>query len=208
MINLLRAAAFSAAIAFSYTAVAATPAGTKDSPSVSETVQAALESLSPETVETWRKKAEHGDALAQNVMGLAYKYGMTVPQDHRMSLMWFHRAAEQNHPDAQFNLARIYGKAEGSYLKQGRVVPQDNMEAAKWLRRAAEQGYSPAQAKLGALLIEGGFGVSPDLVHAYSWLSKAASAGDPEAKKALTDLATTMTAEQLSATKASAESRQ
>lgn len=203
----LRVIALTTGIAFCQTGNAATKVETQSRPSVAETVQAALETLSPETVEAWRKKAEGGDALAQNVMGMAYKYGIAVPQDHRMSLMWFRRAGEQGHADAQFNLARIYGRAEGLYLKQGRVVPQDNVEAAKWLRRAADQGYSPAQAKLGELLMEGGHGLSADLVDAYYWLIKAASAGDAQAKKTLADLTTKMTAEQLSAAKANAATR-
>jgi TPR repeat protein len=105
------------------------------------------------------------------------------------------------------SISRIYGKAEGLYLKRGRVVPQDNVEAAKWLRRAADQGYLPAQAKLGELLMEGGHGLSADLVDAYYWLSKAASAGDAQAKKTLTDLTTKMTTEHLSAAKANAASK-
>lgn len=116
MPNLLRVLALSTAIAFYQTATAATNTETKNPPSVSETVQAALESLSAGTVEAWRQKAEHGDALAQNVMGMAYTYGLEVPQNHQMSLMWFRRAAEQGHPDAQFNLVRIYGKSEGLYV--------------------------------------------------------------------------------------------
>jgi uncharacterized protein len=207
MKKLLRVIALSTGIASCQIANPATQPATQSQPSVSEIVQDALETLSPETVEAWRKKAESGDALAQNVLGMAYKYGIAVPQDHRNSLTWFRRAGEQGHPDAQFNLARIYGKAEGLYLKRGRVVPQDNVEAAKWLRRAADQGYLPAQAKLGELLMEGGHGLSADLVDAYYWLSKAASAGDAQAKKTLTDLTTKMTTEHLSAAKANAASK-
>lgn len=127
MTSPLRLVALSTAIVFVHISIAATHADSTDRPSVSETVQAALESLSAETVDAWRQKAE--------------------------------------------------------------------------------QGYSPAQAKLGELLIEGGHGLSADLVDAYYWLSKAASAGDAQTKKILADLTTKMTAEQLSAAKANLASK-
>nr|AFU75978.1 organomercury resistance protein [Burkholderia cepacia]CAC14701.1 merG protein [Pseudomonas sp. ED23-33] len=50
---------------------------------------AAIETLSPETVSDWEKKARAGDAMAQNIMGLAYKCGMGVKQNHAASIQWF-----------------------------------------------------------------------------------------------------------------------
>lgn len=35
----------------------------------------ALELLTPASFTTWEKKAQASDALAQNVVGMAYKYG-------------------------------------------------------------------------------------------------------------------------------------
>ena len=63
------------------------------------------------------------DPLAQNVMGMAYKYGIGTNQNHAMSLEWFRKAADQGDADAQFNLGRIYGKATGSYAKMRAAPP-------------------------------------------------------------------------------------
>lgn len=75
---------------------------------------AALDSSSPQTFPDWEKQARTGNAVAQNVVGMACKYGEVVPQNHVLSLHWFQKAARQADADAQFNLGRIYGKASGS----------------------------------------------------------------------------------------------
>ena len=59
--------------------------------------------------------------------------GQGVPQDYAEAARWFRRAAEQEHPKAQYNLGVMYNN--------GHVVLQDYAEAARWYRRAAEQGY-------------------------------------------------------------------
>jgi TPR repeat protein len=60
----------------------------------------ALDSLTPATFGKWEKQAQAGDALAQNVVGMAYKYGEVVPQNPGLSLAWFRKAAEQGDADA------------------------------------------------------------------------------------------------------------
>lgn len=167
-------------------------------------IQAALETLTPETQRIWEQKALAGDALAQNVTGLAYKYGRADPhdigygvsQDHAASIKWFRMAAEQGEADAQFNLARIYGKAEGMY-KRARAAPQNDAEAFKWYRRSAEQGHTLAQVNLAEMYAEGGLNVPRDPVQAYKWLSIAAASGNPTAAKRLTTYAKAMTPEQV-----------
>lgn len=150
--------------------------------------QAAIESLTPATAPQMEEKAAAGDVMAQNVMGMAYKYGLGVKQDHTRSLRWFRWAAEQGDADAQFNLGRIYGKAFGTYAK-GRAVPQDDQQAVYWYRRSAEQDYRPAQLNLAEIFSEGGTGVPQDHVQAYFWMSLAASSGDTEATRKLENYA-------------------
>lgn len=157
--------------------------------------QAAIESLNAMTAPEMEAKAAAGDVMAQNVMGMAYKYGLGVRQDHARSVHWFRKAAEQGDSDAQFNLGRIYGKAFGAYAK-GRAVPQDDKQAVLWYRRSAEQGYRPAQIALAEIYAEGGTGVARDPVQAYVWMSLAASAGDSAASHKLPEYASRLTAEE------------
>lgn len=159
-------------------------------------LQATIESLSPQTLAGWEQRAQRGEALAQNVLGMAYKYGMGTRQDHARSAYWFRQAAEQGDPDAQFNLGRIYGKAIGLYAK-GRAAPRNDVEALKWYRRSAEQGYVPAQLNLAELLADGGQGVPRDDIQAYAWMSLAARSDEPNAAAKLEGLAARMTAAQL-----------
>ncbi len=160
-------------------------------------MEAALETLTPETQRAWEQKALAGNAIAQNVTGMAYKYGrLGVPQDHAASIKWFRMAAEQGEADAQFNLARIYDKTQGIY-RRGRAAPQDDAESFKWYRLSAEQGHTLAQVHLAEMYAEGGLNVPRDQIQAYKWLSVAAASGNPTAAKHLTTYAAGMTPEQV-----------
>jgi TPR repeat protein len=80
------------------------------------------------------KRAESGDATAQNQLGVAYSRGQSVDKDYEAAARWFLRSAEQGNPDGQVNLGVAYGKGQG--------VKQDDIAAVKWFRKAAEQGNS------------------------------------------------------------------
>ena len=47
---------------------------------------------------------------------------------------WYHRAAWQGNPYAQFNLAQLYLRGHG--------VERDDAQAAAWLARAASHGLA------------------------------------------------------------------
>lgn len=141
----------------------------------------ALDSLSPQTFPDWEKQARAGDAMAQNVVGMAYKYGDAVPQNHALSLRWFQKAAQQGDADAQFNLGRIHGKATGSVYGKQRAASRDDITAAFWYRKAAEQNYGPAQFNLGQMYAEGSPSFPRDLAQAYFWTQLAAANGDRQA---------------------------
>lgn len=162
-------------------------------------VEVAIESLSPATQGQWERKATAGESIAQNVTGMAYKYGIGVAQDQAVSLKWFRSAAEQGEADAQFNLARIYesNANDGFYRRRARPVPTDDSEALKWYRRSAEQNHTQAQVKLAQLYAKGAAPVAPDPVQAYKWLGIAAARGDATAVKLRADLAVGMTHEQI-----------
>ena len=153
----------------------------------------ALESLTAESFPQWEAKARNGDAVAQDVVGMAYKYGDVTPQNHAKSLQWFLKAAEQGDADAQFNLGRIYGKASGFVYEKQRAAPHDDPLAAKWYRKAAEQGYAPAQLNLATMYLEGSPMLPVDRAQGYFWLQHAATAGDQSARSRLEMLRLSLT---------------
>jgi hypothetical protein len=105
----------------------------------------------------------------QSLLGLMYAFGQGVPQDYQEALRWYHLAAAQGDPQAQFYLGVAYYRGQG--------VPRDYQEAAKWYRLAADQGHSGAQVLLGDLYAEGK-GVAQDYILAHMWFSLAGFAGD------------------------------
>lgn len=158
-----------------------------------QAVERSIETLSPETQHDWERKAAAGDAIAQNITGMAYKYGIGVLQNHVVSAKWFRTAAEHGEPDAQFNLGRIYeSHADGQYRRK-RAAPADDAEAMKWFRRSAEQGHVPAQVKLANLLVNGAPGLRRDPVEGSKWLRVALASGDPTAADLLHAVSASMT---------------
>ena len=63
-----------------------------------------------------------------------------VAKDGKEAVVWFRRAADQGHAQAQFNLGLMYDEGEG--------VAKDGQEAVVWYRRAADQGLAQAQYNL------------------------------------------------------------
>ena len=108
-------------------------------------------------IEELKKRAEHGDSVAQNSLGFRYDTGQGVPQDYAEAVRWYRLAAEQGQAEAQTNLGIMYNKGLG--------VEQDRAEAVRWWRLAAEQGDSRAQTSLG-LSYDTGQGVPQDYAEA------------------------------------------
>src|SRR5262249_24139698 len=77
----------------------------------------------------WLPLAEGGNADAQTMLGIIYEEGQGVSQDYTAALTWYHRAADQGHPDAQLCsiLPCVYAR-----LGQGRSDrPGSRRELAK-----------------------------------------------------------------------------
>ena len=61
----------------------------------------AVAATSPTTVvESLRRAAEQGNAVAQHNLGLCYDYGTGVEKDGREAVKWYRKAAEQGYADA------------------------------------------------------------------------------------------------------------
>ena len=67
--------------------------------------------------------------------------------------VWYRKAAEQGHADAQNSLGSMYQFGEG--------VPQDNAKAVRWYQKAMDQGLGEAYTNLG-YMYDGGLGVKQD----------------------------------------------
>lgn len=107
-------------------------------------------SRGPDTVE---QQARKGDRDAQ--YALAQRDAETAPAQ---ALVWLRKAAENDHPAAQHELAER--------LLFGDGLPADPQEAVRWIRRAAANGHDASALGMGRLQL----GESGDPVEACAWL--------------------------------------
>lgn len=86
--------------------------------------------------------------------------------------------------------------AYGEMLRLGQGGKEDYTLALKQYRLAAQQGHRMAQYRMGTLREEG-LGAPRNRVHAYAWLSLAATEGMPEAVQARDELELAMTKQEV-----------
>ena len=129
----------------------------------------------PDEVTALRLLAESDDAAAEcYVRGWCYANGRGVIQDDEQAVEWYHRAAEQGHTIAQYDLSWMY--------QYGRGVSPNPSEAVRWCRLAAEQGYADAQNALGwRYQYVRGVGVQ-NYDEAIRWYRRAAEQGHADAQ--------------------------
>lgn len=125
--------------------------------------------LDPTALANARAAAEHGDAMAQTVLGLLLFEGYGVPKDREKAVEWFAKAAAQGNDAAQVGLGMAYATGEG--------VPRNDVLAVEWLRKAAGQKNASALSNL-AYMVEAGRGVPKDAKQALGLIHHAADLGD------------------------------
>ena len=136
--------------------------------------------------EHFRKAAETGDAIAQNMLADMYCHRligkeMTKEDRNSIALKWYTKSAEQSYYIAEYNLAWFYYKY-GEY---------DLNKTIEWERKAAEHGYVKAQYELGNCLNWGCPDANyitwstgrriDDIDTPISWYAKAAEQGNIDA---------------------------
>ncbi|MDR1607847.1 MAG: sel1 repeat family protein [Deltaproteobacteria bacterium] len=124
----------------------------------------ALGQPAQEGLDSLEKKALAGDPDAQLRLG----QNLIRTKDsakNAQGLQWIQKAAEQNLPEAQEELATIYFK--------GWPAPEDKALAFQWRLKAAEQGLADAQYQL-AYAYENGLGAAKDPAQAFKWYLAAA----------------------------------
>jgi len=127
-----------------------------------------------EALRLLRPEAEKGSGISQFYVGKIYAIGgKGVPQDRKVAVGWFLKAAEQGAPAAEFMLGLSYENGWG--------VTQDYKAASNWYRKAAEQGDDHGQYFLGLMYLDGR-GVTQDYKVAVGWFLKAAEQGNSEAQ--------------------------
>jgi len=80
-------------------------------------------------IRIFRQLADQGDADAQHLLGIMYRYGFGVIQDYVEAVKWYRKAADQGHDFAQWKLGNMYSESKG--------VPQDYVQAHMWYNLAA-----------------------------------------------------------------------
>ena len=120
-------------------------------------------------------------------LGTLYHNGIDLEKNVDQATVWYQKAAQLGHSNAQVNLALLLLKSEESDS-----TPQ---EAIGWLMKAANQGSPEGQASLG-MLYALGQGVSTDLVRAQKWMTLAAEQGNSEALIAVKKLESKLSEEQ------------
>lgn len=125
--------------------------------------------IDPFDFEDTKKKAEAGDANAQDALGDMYRKGKLVQRDYGKALEWYKVAAEQGNPNAQYAMGAMYSGGMG--------VSKDKVRAVEWWKKAAANPFaSDAHYALG-WAYETGEGVPKDIVKAVEWYQKAATVG-------------------------------
>lgn len=127
--------------------------------------------------------ANNNNAYAQLRLGVLHYHGQGTPEDEKMALNWWRKAAAQGNAEAMFQIAHAY--VYGSQAAKSVVDP--DREAAIWYFQAASAGHAEAQYHLGLLFLAGK-GVIDSQEEAARWFKKAADQGHAEAKRALSDV--------------------
>ena len=134
----------------------------------------------PDEITELRRRTESGDTAAEcYIRGWCYANGRGVVQDDEKAVEWYHRAAEQGHAIAQYDLSWMY--------QHGRGVTPNSSEAVRWCRLAAKQGYADAQNTLG-WRYQYAKGVIQDYEEAIQWYHRAAEQGHAGAQASFSEL--------------------
>lgn len=126
------------------------------------------------------------------LMLLAGAVQAVEPRDQRFSHTVYlqpysklRQAAELGDPEAQYDLAYLYYKADSDPEITG-VVRSDRL-AAHWYRKSAQQGHVRAQYNMAVLHLHG-HGVERDPVEAYAWLLQSSRGGHEASGSLMRDL--------------------
>ncbi len=119
--------------------------------------------------------ATKGDTAAQYKIGEYYRKKL----DWGQAAIWYQKAANQGHAEAQVGLAFMYDVASES--------TRDHSQALYWYLKAANSGNTRGMQRV-ASCYEKGYGISVDYTLAVYWAQKAIEKGDNISCLILADL--------------------
>ena len=82
-------------------------------------------------------RAMNGDANARFNIGLMYRNGRGIKENHKQSVEWWHKAAVQGHVRAQYHLATM--------IESGIGVEADLVTAYAWYKILASNGHAASK---------------------------------------------------------------
>lgn len=166
------------------------------------------EVLSPQMLQQLRQWADDGDPRMQYSYAVALKNGLGGPPDLGEAIVYFKKAAAQQHSESNYELGLICldpdreysnppealnyflaaagaGHAGAQYQLAllyliGKHIPKDFPEGLKWLKKSAFQSHVKACEMMGDLYLTGS-GVEPDSDLAFAWHYRAAEKGSASA---------------------------
>lgn len=107
-------------------------------------------------------------------LGTRYLLGRGVPQNNAKAFSYFSKAANEDDPFAQNELAFMYAAGKGT--------PRDYSKALLYYSKAAEHGLASAQYNLGLMYLHG-LGTPPNQTIAMKWFKQSAAHGFEPARK-------------------------
>jgi hypothetical protein len=117
-----------------------------------------------------KRRADAGDAVAQNNLGHLYLYGnqeYNVSVDLDKGIEYLNMAAEQDQVNAMTTIG-------WNYFLGDKGAEQNNEEAIYWNKRASELGFSVSSYNMGFFYYSGLAGLEQDLLKAKKyWLLSA-----------------------------------
>jgi len=126
------------------------------------------------------RKANAGDVMAQQELGVRYLYGKGVERDTVKAAYWMQKAADQGMMTAKFDVAIMAFHGWG--------MPWDPFLSYRYLQEASTHEMPEADYFIAVILTEN-LVVPRDWAKAYKWMKKAADAGFKPAKEALPEFA-------------------
>lgn len=145
--------------------------------------------------------AEAGDRDAQFSVAQKYNAGRGVPEDDRLALHWYQKAAANGNVDAVLKLAEAYAgpnrlpgaqpsDSSGSLdpsLNLYRQVTADFEKSKKMVIDLANQTHYPPAIEKAFLIMDAQQNGSPDQSDAFFWIKLGAALGMPKMQARLAD---------------------
>ena len=132
--------------------------------------------------ELFKKGTEAGDMKAPRYMGIIYEKGFGVEQNYEKAAEYYHIGDKRGDLTSQYNLGKLYEKGLG--------VSQDYKKAMELYLKIGDRldhVTTPSVVAIGDLYLNRN-GVERNVEEAKNWYTKAADAGNEEAKKKLENL--------------------